>query len=99
MQDRLLTACRNLLATHGRTIQKGQSAKSRLSRWMSASPPLTGKWRTSWALEIRPTIGVSNKEWEFIVNPIVDISFGPGGETDFSPAVRLSRRVCAGGVF
>ncbi len=43
------------------------------------------------ALEIRPIIGVRNKEWEFIVNPIVDVSFGPGGEADFAPAVRLAR--------
>ena len=31
---------------------------------------------TPWALEILPIIGVRNKEWEFIVNPIVDIRFG-----------------------
>jgi hypothetical protein len=45
------------------------------------------------ALEIRPIIGVRNKEWEFIVNPIVDVSFGPGGETDFAPAARLARNL------
>ena len=39
---------------------------------------------TPWGLEIRPIIGVRNKEWEFIVNPIVDLSFGPGSEADFS---------------
>jgi hypothetical protein len=39
-----------------------------------------------WALEIRPIIGVRNKDWEFIVNPIVDVSFGPFGEADFAPA-------------
>ena len=48
---------------------------------------------TPWALEIRPIIGVRNKEWEFIVNPIVDISFGPGGEADFAPAARLARNL------
>ena len=48
---------------------------------------------TPWALEIRPIIGVRNKEWEFIVNPIVDVSFGPGGEADFAPAVRLARNL------
>ncbi len=46
-----------------------------------------------WALEIRPIIGLRNKEWEFIVNPIVDISFGPGGEADFAPAARLARSI------
>ena len=44
-----------------------------------------------WAMEIRPIIGIRNKEWEFIVNPIVDISFGTGGEADFAPAARLAR--------
>ena len=46
-----------------------------------------------WPLEIRPIIGVRNKEWEFIVNPIVDVSFGPGGEADFAPAARLARNL------
>jgi len=48
---------------------------------------------TPWALEIRPIIGVRNKEWEFIVNPIVDASFGPAGEADFAPAGRLARNL------
>ena len=38
-------------------------------------------------------IGVRNKEWEFIVNPIVDVSFGPPGEADFAPAARLARNL------
>ena len=46
-----------------------------------------------WGLEIRPIIGVRNEEWEFIVNPIVDVSFGPGGEADFAPAARLARNL------
>jgi hypothetical protein len=46
-----------------------------------------------WGLEIRPIIGVRNKEWEFIVNPIVDLSFGPGSEADFLPAARLARNL------
>jgi hypothetical protein len=46
-----------------------------------------------WGLEIRPIIGVRNSEWEFIVNPIVDLSFGAGGEADFAPAVRLARNL------
>ena len=48
---------------------------------------------TPWGLEIRPIIGVRNAQWEFIVNPIVDLSFGAGGETDFAPAVRLARNL------
>ena len=46
-----------------------------------------------WNLEIRPIIGVRNSEWEFIVNPIVDVSFGSAGEADFAPAVRLARNL------
>src|SRR6201998_127015 len=48
---------------------------------------------TPWGLEIRPIIGVRNKEWEFIVNPIVDVSFGANGEADFAPAARLARNL------
>jgi hypothetical protein len=48
---------------------------------------------TPWGLEIRPIIGVRNAQWEFIVNPIVDLSFGAGGEADFAPAVRLARNL------
>jgi hypothetical protein len=48
---------------------------------------------TPWNLEIRPIIGVRNKDWEFIVNPIVDVGFGPGGEADFAPAARLARNL------
>ena len=46
-----------------------------------------------WNLEIRPIIGVRNSDWEFIVNPIVDVSFGTAGEADFAPAVRLARNL------
>jgi len=46
-----------------------------------------------WALETRPIIGVRNSEWEFIVNPIVDTSFGRFGEVDFLPAARLAHRL------
>jgi len=48
---------------------------------------------TQWNLEIRPIIGVRNSEWEFIVNPIVDVGFGPAGEADFAPALRLARNL------
>jgi hypothetical protein len=46
-----------------------------------------------WGLEIRPIVGVRNAQWEFIVNPIVDVSFGAGGEADFAPALRLARNL------
>ncbi len=46
-----------------------------------------------WELEIRPIVGVRNAQWEFIANPIVDVSFGSGGEADFAPALRLARNL------
>jgi hypothetical protein len=46
-----------------------------------------------WGLEIRPIIGVRNTQWEFIVNPIVDWSFGPLAQAEFAPAVRLARNL------
>jgi hypothetical protein len=49
--------------------------------------------QSRFGLEIRPIIGVRNAEWEFIVNPIVDISFGKYGEADFAPAARLARNL------
>lgn len=48
---------------------------------------------TPWNLEIRPIIGVRNSQWEFIANPIVDVGFGPGGQADFAPALRLARNL------
>ena len=54
------------------------------------TPPFA---QTRYALEIRPIIGVRNKDWEFIVNPIVDLSFGAAGEADFAPALRLARNL------
>ncbi|WP_245302365.1 hypothetical protein [Bradyrhizobium sp. LTSP885] len=49
--------------------------------------------QTRWGLEIRPIIGVRNADYEFIVNPIVDVGFGKYGEADFAPAVRVARRL------
>ncbi len=49
--------------------------------------------QTSLALEIRPIIGIRNRDYEFIVNPIVDIGFGKYGEADFVPAARLARNL------
>jgi len=48
---------------------------------------------TPWNLEIRPIIGIRNSEWQLIANPIVDVGFGPGGEADFAPALRLARNL------
>jgi hypothetical protein len=53
------------------------------------TPPFA---QTGFAMEIRPIIGIRNSEYEFIVNPIVDASFGKFGETDFAPALRLARK-------
>ena len=44
-------------------------------------------------MEIRPIIGVRNADYEFIVNPIVDVGFGKYGEADFTPAARLARKL------
>jgi hypothetical protein len=49
--------------------------------------------QSRFGMEIRPIIGVRNANWEFIVNPIVDISFGKYGEADFTPAARLARKL------
>jgi hypothetical protein len=49
--------------------------------------------QSRFALEIRPIVGVRNADWEFIVNPIVDVSFGKNGETDPAPAARLARKL------
>jgi hypothetical protein len=49
--------------------------------------------QTRFGLEIRPIIGVRYVEWEFIVNPIVDIGFGKYGEVNFAPAARVARKL------
>jgi hypothetical protein len=54
------------------------------------TPPFA---QTRFAMEVRPIIGVRQNDWEFIVNPIVDIGFGKFGETDFAPAARLAHKV------
>jgi hypothetical protein len=48
--------------------------------------------QTRFALEVRPIIGMRNAEYEFIVNPIVDVGFGKLGETHFAPAARVARK-------
>ena len=49
--------------------------------------------QTRFTMEIRPIIGIRNADYEFIVNPIVDIGFGKYGEADFAPAARLARKL------
>jgi hypothetical protein len=49
--------------------------------------------QTRFAMEIRPIIGWRNPQWEFIVNPIVDLGFGSRGDIDFVPAARLARKI------
>ena len=51
--------------------------------------------QTRFGMEIRPIIGVRQGDWEFIVNPIVDIGFGKNGEADFTPAARLAKTISA----
>jgi hypothetical protein len=48
---------------------------------------------TQWNMEIRPIIGFRKGEYEFIVNPIVDIGFGQNGEAIFAPAARFARKI------
>jgi outer membrane immunogenic protein len=42
-------------------------------------------------MEIRPIIGWRWGEYEFIINPIVDLSFGRNGEATFAPNARFAR--------
>jgi hypothetical protein len=46
-----------------------------------------GRWR------FVPLSGFATRNGEFIVNPIVDVSFGPPGEAVFAPAARLARNL------
>jgi hypothetical protein len=54
------------------------------------TPPFS---QSRYAMEIRPIVGVRNKEWEFIVNPIVDLTLGEFGMQTFAPAARLARNL------
>lgn len=47
--------------------------------------------QSAFGIEFRPILGVRDLGWEFIVNPIVDVSFGSNGSVDFAPALRLAR--------
>lgn len=52
--------------------------------------------QTRWGLEIRPIIGMRKGDYEFIVNPIVDIGLGRLGEAEFRSGVPGSEEGCAG---
>jgi hypothetical protein len=49
--------------------------------------------QTRFGIEVRPIVGVRNSDWEFIVNPIIDIGLGDKGQADFAPAARLARKL------
>jgi hypothetical protein len=46
---------------------------------------------TRFGMEIRPIIGWRKGDYEFIINPIVDVSFGKNGEVTLAPNARLAR--------
>lgn len=43
--------------------------------------------------EIRPIIGWRKGDYEFIVNPIIDLAFGNKGNVTFAPAARLAKKI------
>jgi hypothetical protein len=48
---------------------------------------------TQWNMEIRPIVGWRKNDYEFILNPIVDIGFGQNGGAVFAPAARFARNL------
>ena len=44
-------------------------------------------------LEFRPILGIRERGWEFIVNPIYDIEIGPAPASSFAPAARLAHAI------
>jgi opacity protein-like surface antigen len=46
---------------------------------------------TRFGMEIRPIIGWRKGDYELIINPIVDVSFGKNGEVTLAPNARLAR--------
>lgn len=47
---------------------------------------------TKWNVEIRPIMGIRRGDYEFIVNPIVDLGIGREGDVEFLPAARFARK-------
>jgi hypothetical protein len=50
-----------------------------------------GQWTFQLNMEIRPIVGWRKGDYEFIINPIVDLGFGQNGGADFAPCARLAR--------
>jgi hypothetical protein len=50
---------------------------------------------TRWNMEIRPIVGWRKGDYEFIINPIVDLGFGQSGGAEFVPAARFARKLGA----
>jgi hypothetical protein len=48
---------------------------------------------TRWNMEIRPIVGWRKGDYEFILNPIVDLGFGQNGGAAFAPAARFARKL------
>jgi len=48
---------------------------------------------TQWNLEIRPIVGWRKGDYEFIINPIVDVGHSTVGR--YSPRLRASRAISA----
>ena len=48
---------------------------------------------TQWNLEIRPIVGWRKGDYEFIINPIVDMGFGQNGDSIFAPCARFARNL------
>jgi hypothetical protein len=48
---------------------------------------------TRWNMEIRPIVGWRKGDYEFIVNPIIDLGFGQSGGAEFVPAARFARKL------
>jgi opacity protein-like surface antigen len=47
--------------------------------------------QSRFGMEIRPIIGWRKGDYEFIINPIVDLAFGTNGDATFAPAARFAR--------
>ena len=48
---------------------------------------------TRWLIEMRPIVGWRKGDYEFIINPIVDMGFGQNGDSIFAPAARFARNL------
>src|SRR6516225_6998806 len=57
----------------------------------------TGEWAWGitdwWKMEIRPIVGWRKGDYEFIINPIIDLGFGQSGGAEFVPAARFARKL------